>query len=88
MRRGETRTLTVTRMSSRAEVIVRCGAWLYDKVVRRPVRVIRLTKDFWYDITKADGLLEPGERPELGTRGQAFALLSEIQATTHSAAVW
>jgi hypothetical protein len=43
--------------------IVRTGRWLYDGSVERPVDVVGLTYDFWYEIAKADDRLDPGEVP-------------------------
>ena len=44
--------------------IVRSGTWLYDDPIRLPVDIIGLGYDFWYEIGKADGQLEPSEEPE------------------------
>jgi hypothetical protein len=46
--------------------IVRKGEWLYDGCVPKPVYAVKLNYDFWYEIAKADGTLEPDEEPELG----------------------
>lgn len=45
--------------------IVRSGSWLYDDTVERPVDVIALSYDFWYEIGKADGTLDDGEEPSV-----------------------
>ena len=44
--------------------IVRTGTWLYDQSVARPVDIVGLDYDFWYELGKADDQLEPGEKPE------------------------
>jgi hypothetical protein len=44
--------------------IVRSGTWLYDNAVAKPVDIIGLDYDWWYELAKADGGLEPGEVPE------------------------
>src|SRR5262245_2795026 len=56
-------------MSARSEAVVRSGTWLYDNSVKRRVRVLRLTSDYWHDLAKADGLLQSGESPELNKDG-------------------
>ena len=47
-----------------ALVILRTGIWLYDGSIEKPVDIIGLDYDFWYELGKADELLEPGEEPE------------------------
>lgn len=50
--------------------IVRSGRWLYDGSVDKPVDVIALDFDFWFEIGRADDRLEPGEVPQpLGPDG-------------------
>lgn len=44
--------------------IVRSGTWRYDNTVARPVDIIGLDYDFWYELARRDDLLEPGEQPE------------------------
>jgi hypothetical protein len=44
--------------------IVRSGTWLYDKAVSKPVDIVGLDYDFWYEMHKSDGLLAQGEEPE------------------------
>lgn len=43
--------------------IVRHGRWLYDDLIYKPVDVISLNFDFWYEIGAADDQLEPDEVP-------------------------
>ena len=43
--------------------IVRTGTWLYDGTVSKPVDIIALDFDWWHELAKADGQLEPDERP-------------------------
>jgi len=42
--------------------IVRTGTWFYDGAVPRPVDIVALSYDWWYELGKADGNLSPGER--------------------------
>ena len=44
--------------------IVRSGTWLYDDAVAKPVDIIGLDYDFWYELGKSEDQLEPGERPK------------------------
>lgn len=44
--------------------IVRHGTWLYDNAVPFPVDIVSLNYDFWFELDKADGQLEPGEVPQ------------------------
>ncbi|WP_028050290.1 hypothetical protein [Cellulomonas sp. URHD0024] len=44
-------------------VIVRSGRWLYDDTVEKPVDIVGLPYDFWFELGKADEQLEPGETP-------------------------
>jgi hypothetical protein len=43
--------------------IVRSGVWLYDDLVDRPVDIVSLAFDYWYELARADGQLEHGEQP-------------------------
>lgn len=43
--------------------IVRKGRWLYDGAVYRPVDIVALDRDWWYELAAADGTVEPGESP-------------------------
>jgi hypothetical protein len=61
--------------------VVRSGAWLYDGAVARPVHIVELNYDFWYEIAKADGLLESGEKPHLNLQGlQYYVCFKDIPA--------
>jgi len=44
--------------------IIKAGTWLYNNEVARPVDIIALDYDFWYELGKADEQLETGEEPE------------------------
>ena len=44
-------------------LIVKKGTWLYDNKVEIPVDIIGLNYDWWYELAKADGMLEPNEKP-------------------------
>jgi len=56
------------------EVVV-VGEWLYADVQTRRVVILRANYDFWYEIAKADGSLEPGEQPSLNADGFQYYLL-------------
>ena len=43
---------------------MRSGTWLYDDAVPKPVDVVGLDFDFWYEIGRADDQLEPDEMPQ------------------------
>lgn len=62
-------------MSKPAQKIVRTGQWLYDEAVWRPVHVVRMNYDFWYEIAKVHDQLEPGEQPDLNADGFCYYLL-------------
>ena len=49
--------------------IVKRGEWLYDESVYKPAYIVKLDYDFWYEMGKADGDLEPDETPELNEEG-------------------
>ena len=55
--------------------IVLSGEWLYDGTVRMPVHVVRMSYDYWYELAKVDGQLEPDEQPNLNADGFRFDLL-------------
>jgi hypothetical protein len=46
--------------------------WLYDNLIQRPVRIHRLSWDYWFELTKADGLLDEGEGPQLNEHGHLY----------------
>ena len=53
--------------------IVKKGTWLYDGQIEKPVDIIALEYDFWYEIAKADGMLEPDEQPgPFGSNGELY----------------
>lgn len=52
---------------------VAVGSWLYGGIAQLPVRIIALPYDYWYELGKADGQLEPGEEPTpLGPDGVLY----------------
>ena len=55
--------------------IVASGQWMYDGAVAKPVHVVEQDYDFWFEVARADGRLEPGEAPELNDDGRAFYVL-------------
>lgn len=42
-------------------MIVRNGSWIYAEEVAKPVDIVGLPYDYWYDLAQIDGQLEPGE---------------------------
>jgi hypothetical protein len=56
-------------MNAPEQATVRTGIWLYDKVVKRAVRILRLNRDYWFDLAKADGLLDKDEEARLNEHG-------------------
>ena len=44
-------------------IIARSGRWLYADVVEKPVDIVGLPYDFWYEMAKADEQLERDENP-------------------------
>ena len=53
--------------------IVCCGTWLYDGSVERPVDIVALNSDWWYELAKADDQLDEGEEPmPLGPDGTLY----------------
>ena len=54
-------------------VLVRTGTWWYAGEVAKPVEVFGLTYDFFHELGKADGDLEPWEEPQpLGEDGLLY----------------
>ena len=53
--------------------IIKKGIWLYDGVVEKPVDIIRFDFDWWYEMAKSEGTLEPEEEPvPLGNEGYIY----------------
>jgi len=52
--------------------VVRSGTWLYDESVPRPVYLVQLDYDFWYEVAKADGMLQPNEQADLNADGVLY----------------
>lgn len=53
--------------------IVRSGRWQYGDDVDKPVDIVALTYDFWFELAEADEQLDPGEIPtQLGAEGVLF----------------
>ena len=68
--------------------IVRSGTWLYDGTVERNVDVIALSFDWWYELAKADALLDEAEEPlPLGPEGVLYYARFQ-RAGDRSAATW
>ncbi|RZS43538.1 hypothetical protein EV193_102518 [Herbihabitans rhizosphaerae] len=54
-------------------MIVRSGSWVYAEEVARPVDIVGLPYDFWYELARADDQLEPGETAQpLGEDGLLY----------------
>ncbi|MFY0641243.1 MAG: hypothetical protein JXR16_09370 [Bermanella sp.] len=43
--------------------IVKSGVWLYDNTVEKPVDIVSLDYDWWYEMALEEGDLEKGEKP-------------------------
>jgi hypothetical protein len=68
--------------------IVCSGTWIYDGTVERPVDVVALSFDWWYELAKADALLEEGETPlALGPDGVLYYARFQRAGDT-SASTW
>lgn len=52
--------------------IVATGSWLYADTVPKPVFLIRLDYDFWYEVAREEGTLAAGEEPLLDSAGHAY----------------
>ena len=53
--------------------IVKKGTWLYGDSVRKPVDIIALDFDWWYDMVKKEGGQDEGEEPmPLGKQGYIY----------------
>ena len=53
--------------------IVRNGSWCYSGSVDKPVDIVGLAYDFWFELAKADEILELGETPQpLGQDGLLY----------------
>jgi hypothetical protein len=52
--------------------VVRSGTWLYDQTVTRPVYIVQLDFDFWYEIAREENSLEANEQPTLNADGHQY----------------
>ncbi|MDQ2076750.1 hypothetical protein, partial [Marinimicrobium sp. ABcell2] len=43
--------------------IVKSGIWLYDDTVEKPVDIVALDYDWWYEMVAEEDGLEEGEKP-------------------------
>ena len=59
-------------MNEPIQQIVATGSWLYAGTSEKPVYVIKQNYDYWFEMEKADGELEAGEKPELNDDGQIY----------------
>jgi hypothetical protein len=56
----------------RARKIVARGSWRYADSVSKPVFVVRLGFDFWYEMARDEGTLEADDEPCLDEHGHAY----------------
>jgi len=61
--------------SAVAARVVASGLWVYDGIIRAPVRVVELDYDFWYAVAEADDELEHDEHPQLNDHGRLYYVL-------------
>jgi len=66
------RLRTLGRVAEAA--IVARGSWTYGGVATKPVFIIATDYDFWFEVAKADGDLEPGEEPDLNAENRLYYL--------------
>jgi hypothetical protein len=59
-------------MKEPIQQIVATGSWLYAGTSKKTVYVIQQNYDYWFEMDKADGELELGEKPELNADGQIY----------------
>ncbi|UCH49850.1 MAG: hypothetical protein JSU95_08845 [Betaproteobacteria bacterium] len=59
-------------MSVSGEIVALAGTWLYDGAVESPVFIIRLNRDYWFELAKAHGFLDEGEVPQLNEHGYLY----------------
>lgn len=53
--------------------IFRSGRWRYADATDKPVDIVGLPYDFWFELAKADEQLDPDEAPQaLGEEGLLF----------------
>jgi hypothetical protein len=58
---------------AKQELVLR-GKWLYDNCVYQPVQIFVLDYDYYHEIAKADGQLEPGDEPYLNEKGEMYMI--------------
>ena len=63
--------------------VIERGEWLYDGMALMPATIVALDYDFWYEIGKADGRLEPGEVPELNPHGLLYYVCFRSDPSEH-----
>ena len=49
--------------------LTRKGTWFYDCTTEKPVYLVKVDFDYWYEIGKAGGQLEEDEKEELNEEG-------------------
>ena len=48
------------------------GTWVYDGAIEGPVWILVADCDFWFEMAKHDGTLEPEKAPTLNADGEAY----------------
>ena len=51
------------------------GRCLWHGVTKTGTHLVRMPYDYWYELGRADGSLEPGEKPELGSDGFGYYII-------------
>jgi hypothetical protein len=52
--------------------VVATGTYQYPDTIRRPVAIVRVDHDYWYELAKADNDLDVGQLPVVDDEGHAF----------------
>ena len=53
---------------------VKTGYWLYDKETPMTVKIFVLNYDYYYELAKADDMLDKDEKPELNKWGETYMI--------------
>jgi hypothetical protein len=53
--------------------LILSGQWLYDNMVPKPVRILALNYDFYFELD--EGYLEEGQEPELNKQGEQYVVV-------------
>ena len=63
--------------------VIRRGTWLYDAVAPMPVAIVELDYDFWHELGRTDGTLEPDEHPQLNADGVLYYVCLRSDPRAH-----